>query len=105
MRSLFDVPALWLRDSVAETVSAYAAPLATYCPLRTLLRVDAPRLPVHIETTALSVLAWMREHVHRYGRKLEFDAVDVIDLEDGLIKQLTSWYDIAWVRDQLATAS
>ena len=35
------------------------------------------------------------------GRELAFDAVDVIDLEDGLIKQLTSWYDIAWVRKQL----
>ena len=36
------------------------------------------------------------------GRELEFPAVDVIDVEDGLIARLTTWYDIAWVRKALA---
>jgi limonene-1,2-epoxide hydrolase len=35
------------------------------------------------------------------GRKVEFDAVDVIDVMNGRIKRLTDWYDIAWVRKQL----
>jgi ketosteroid isomerase-like protein len=35
------------------------------------------------------------------GREVEFTAVDVIDAEDGRIKQLTNWYDIALVRSLL----
>ena len=36
------------------------------------------------------------------GRQLSFDAVDVIDIADGRIRRLTNWYDVAYVRDQLA---
>lgn len=36
------------------------------------------------------------------GRPVEFDAVDVFDVEHGRIERLTSWYDIADVRRQLA---
>jgi ketosteroid isomerase-like protein len=36
------------------------------------------------------------------GKSVEFDAVDVIDIEDGRIKRLTNWYDIAYAREQLA---
>jgi ketosteroid isomerase-like protein len=36
------------------------------------------------------------------GRELEFDAIDVIDVRDGLIAKLTNWYDIAWLRKELA---
>ena len=35
------------------------------------------------------------------GRSLEFPAIDVIDVRDGLIARLTNWYDISWVRRQL----
>ena len=31
------------------------------------------------------------------GREVEFDAVDVIDLEAGRIKRITTWYDTARV--------
>jgi ketosteroid isomerase-like protein len=36
------------------------------------------------------------------GRELEFDAVDVIDLEGGKIKKLTNWYDTSKVRAMIA---
>src|ERR1700751_1510425 len=32
------------------------------------------------------------------GKRVEFDAVDVIDLEDGRIKRLSNWYDVAYAR-------
>jgi ketosteroid isomerase-like protein len=35
------------------------------------------------------------------GRTFEFDAVDVFDLENGLIKRLTNWYDVVLVRRML----
>jgi ketosteroid isomerase-like protein len=36
------------------------------------------------------------------GRTVTFDAVDVIDIEEGRIKRLTNWYDIAYVRRLLS---
>jgi ketosteroid isomerase-like protein len=39
------------------------------------------------------------------GKVLSFDAVDVIDVEDGEIKRLTNWYDVAYVREQLQPRS
>jgi ketosteroid isomerase-like protein len=36
------------------------------------------------------------------GRELQFDAVDVFDLEDGQIKKLTNWYDTSRVRAMIA---
>jgi hypothetical protein len=51
----FDVPALWLRDSIVDTVSAYAAPAATYCPLHTALAVASP--PVAQPRTRVPVCA------------------------------------------------
>lgn len=36
------------------------------------------------------------------GRRIEFDAVDVIDLDGGLFRRLTNWYDILAVRRMLA---
>jgi ketosteroid isomerase-like protein len=36
------------------------------------------------------------------GREVTFDAVDVFDIEEGQIRRLTNWYDIAYVRRQLA---
>ncbi len=36
------------------------------------------------------------------GKRVEFDAVDVIDVRDGKILRLTNWYDIAYARKQLA---
>jgi ketosteroid isomerase-like protein len=39
------------------------------------------------------------------GRELEFDAVDVIDLEKGKITKLTNWYDTSKVRAMIAGKS
>lgn len=32
------------------------------------------------------------------GRDVTFDAVDVFDLEDGRIRRLSNWYDVAYAR-------
>jgi ketosteroid isomerase-like protein len=37
------------------------------------------------------------------GREVGFDAVDVIDLRDGRVCRLTNWYDLDYVRRELAT--
>jgi fatty-acyl-CoA synthase len=39
------------------------------------------------------------------GRKVTFDAVDVFDLEDGLIRRMTNWYDVAYARRVLSEPS
>ena len=39
------------------------------------------------------------------GRELEFDAVDVIDIEGGKITKLTNWYDTSKVRAMIAGKS
>lgn len=36
------------------------------------------------------------------GRQIEFDAVDVFDIENGRISRLSNWYDLAYVRMLLA---
>src|SRR5579862_2116887 len=38
------------------------------------------------------------------GKQVEFNAVDVIDIEAGKVKVLTNWYDIAYAREQLAVS-
>lgn len=38
----------------------------------------------------------------RDGREASFDAVDVFDFEDGLIRRLTNWYDIDRARRAVA---
>jgi ketosteroid isomerase-like protein len=38
------------------------------------------------------------------GRPITFDALDVFDLRDGQIVQLTSWYDLVLVRQLLSDA-
>jgi uncharacterized protein (TIGR02246 family) len=32
------------------------------------------------------------------GRQVSFDAVDVIDVEDGRLRRISNWYDIAYAR-------
>jgi hypothetical protein len=39
------------------------------------------------------------------AREISFDAVDVFDLHDGLIRRLTNWYDIAYARSALANGA
>jgi fatty-acyl-CoA synthase len=35
------------------------------------------------------------------GTDVSFDAVDVFDLEDGLIRRMSNWYDVAYARSVL----
>lgn len=61
---------------------------------------DRPtRFIVSGDTMAIEVTFSGRMHD---GRELEFPAIDVIDVRDGEIARLTNWYDIAWLRKQLA---
>jgi ketosteroid isomerase-like protein len=54
-------------------------------PGRTLIDGDTVTVEVHFVGTT------------NEGREVEFDAVDVIDLEDGKLKRITTWYDTARV--------
>jgi ketosteroid isomerase-like protein len=36
------------------------------------------------------------------GREVSFDAVDIFDCEDGRIRRMTNWYDVAYARRLLA---
>ena len=38
------------------------------------------------------------------GREVSFDAVDVFDVERGLIRRLSNWYDVAYARRVLTAA-
>jgi ketosteroid isomerase-like protein len=59
-------------------------------PVRVLPSGDSATIEVHFKGVTLD------------GREIEFDAVDVFDLEDGRIRRLSNWYDIALVRHLLA---
>lgn len=37
-----------------------------------------------------------------HGRRVEFDAVDLLDTADGMITSLSSWYDLAAVRREVS---
>lgn len=56
---------------------------------------DEPTRIVSTGDTALVEIRFVGETVD--GRPVEFDAVDVFDLADGLIHRLSSWYDTAAV--------
>ncbi|MQA12655.1 MAG: DUF4440 domain-containing protein [Pseudonocardiaceae bacterium] len=73
-----------------EVLGHYPAVLAGYRrhhdePVRVIPAGDTVVVEIHFtgETTA--------------GRRVEFDAVDVFDLTDGVITRLSSWYDTAAV--------
>jgi ketosteroid isomerase-like protein len=62
-------------------------------PGRTLIDGDTAVVEVHFVGTT------------KDGRDVEFDAVDVIDIEDGRVKKLTTWYDTAKVLALIAGTS
>jgi ketosteroid isomerase-like protein len=62
-------------------------------PGRTLIDDDTVIVEVHFVGTT------------NEGREVEFDAVDVIDLEDGRLKKITTWYDTARVLALIAGTS
>ena len=62
-------------------------------PGRTLIDGDTVVVEVHFVGTTDG------------GREVEFDAVDVIDLDAGKIKRITTWYDTARVLALIAGTS
>jgi ketosteroid isomerase-like protein len=94
--------ALWVEDAAAHAVGArprhglddvmdlYSKIFVNWSkhldiPGRTLIDGDAVTVEVHFVGTT------------KEGREIEFDAVDVIDLEEGKLKSVTTWYDTARV--------
>jgi ketosteroid isomerase-like protein len=82
------------RQGLDDIRNFYAKALAPYEhhhdePTRVLVDGDVVTVEIAFEGTL------------RDGRRITFDAVDVIDLSDGRIVRLTNWYDVAAVRAQL----
>src|SRR5579864_6255032 len=65
---------------------------------------DRPTRVIVANSTTATVELQFRGVTHD-GRTVEFDAVDLFDIEDGRIVRLSTWYDIAYVRDQLSGAA
>jgi ketosteroid isomerase-like protein len=83
------------RNGVDEVI-AYFSTLFSPWPQHT----DAP---TRLLTAGQTVVAEVKfTGTMADGREVSFDAVDVIDLEDGRIRRLTNWYDIAYARRVLS---
>jgi ketosteroid isomerase-like protein len=61
-------------------------------PVRVILAGDVATVEVRFEG------------VTREGTSVAFDAVDVFDFEAGLIRRISNWYDLVYVRQKLAEA-
>jgi ketosteroid isomerase-like protein len=105
-----DFRALWVEDAEARAVGArprygvdevmdlYSKIFDHWSrhvdvPGRTLIDDDTVIVEVHFIGTTDK------------GREVEFDAVDVIDLDSGKIKKITTWYDTARVLALIAGTS
>lgn len=78
-------------DEISEYYRRLFDPWATH--------VDEPTRIVVAEGLVVAEIRF-RGRTHT-GRELEFDAVDVFDLDDDRVRRLSIWYDLAWVRRQL----
>ena len=86
------------RHGVGEVLDLYKKifehwPRHVDIPGRTFIDGDTVTVEVHFVGTTDE------------GRDVEFDAIDVIDLEDGRIKRITTWYDTARVSELIAGTS
>jgi ketosteroid isomerase-like protein len=62
--------------------------------------LDQPtRVIVADDTAVVEVHFTGRTHA---GHELVFDAIDVFELAGGRIERLSTWYDLVWLRKQLA---
>jgi len=61
-------------------------------PLRVLVAGDSATVEIHFTGT-----------MHD-GRVVEFDALDVFDLEDGRVRRLRYWYDSAPIMAQMVVS-
>ena len=79
------------RDDVVAFYPGIFRPWRTHVELPTRLIVAGDAVTAEIHFRGVS----------HDNHEIEFDAVDVFDIVDGRIARLTTWYDIAWVRQQL----
>lgn len=82
------------RHGVDEVLRLYPLILAPFPvhlddPTRILVSGDSATVEIHFTGTLQD------------GRVVEFDALDVFDLEDGLIRRLRYWYDSAPILAQI----
>lgn len=88
-------PGAGTRSGAADIEAYFAAALEPYPEHR-----DEPTRFIYAESTVTVEIHYTGKLAT--GEGLEFDAVDVFDLdEDGHITRLTSWYDSHAVRTQL----
>jgi ketosteroid isomerase-like protein len=102
-----DLAALWSAGSVLRAVGTRPrtggveiveyfrqafAPWATHADVPTRFIVAGETVVVEIKFTGET----------QAGRALEFDAIDVFEVNDqGTLASLATWYDLVWVRAQL----
>src|SRR5438067_1100585 len=82
------------RHGIEEVLGLYQLNLAPFPshfddPTRVLVAGDSATVEIHFTGTMPD------------GRVVEFDALDVFDLEDGLIRRLRYWYDSAPILAQM----
>jgi hypothetical protein len=101
---------LWTDDAVV--LAAGARPRRGVDDLMTLYTKMFDHWPKHRDVPGRALIDGRTVTVEVHfvgtvadGRELEFDAVDVIDVEDGRIKRLTNWYDTSKVRAMIAPVS
>jgi ketosteroid isomerase-like protein len=89
-----DAPARHGRDEVLAMYPLVLAPFPEHfdAPVRVLVSGDTAAVDIHFTGTMTD------------GRVVEFDAVDVIELEDGLIRRISYWYDEAAVVAEMTRA-
>lgn len=98
---------LWTADAVV--LAAGARPRHGVDDLMTLYTKMFDHWPSHLDVPGRTLVDGNTVTVEVHfrgttddGRELEFDAVDVIDVEGGRIRKLTNWYDTARVRAMIA---
>ncbi|MHB8736481.1 MAG: nuclear transport factor 2 family protein [Terriglobales bacterium] len=79
------------RQGIDEVIEYFAALFAPWPQHR-----DAP---TRVLTSGHTVVAEVQfTGTTADGRDVTFDAVDVFDIEDGQIRRLSNWYDVAYAR-------
>jgi ketosteroid isomerase-like protein len=83
------------RRHVIDYFSGLFAPWSTHRdePVRVILAGDVATVEVRFEG------------ITREGTPVAFDALDVFDFEAGLIRRISNWYDLVYVRQKLAEAA
>lgn len=64
---------------------------------------DEPLRVIHAGNVATVEVRF--EGITHDGTPIAFDALDLFDFEDGLIRRISNWYDLVYVRQKLAEAA